>query len=111
MRGARGHYEGGARTRILPPRLLHVQLCAYPKFQTRDDPWVRHHCGEEPEVGEDVAHYQRDREDLRVIVDQTEVLNSILLSKDAYRDYREVRKNDWQVEKDKAEEGPLWLGA
>jgi hypothetical protein len=58
-----------------------------------------------------VAQYQRDREDLCVIVDQTEVLNSILLSKDAYRDYREVRKNNWQVEKDKAEEGPLWLGA
>ena len=111
MRGARGHNEGGARTRILAPRLLHVQLRAYPKFQTRDDPRVRHNGGEEPKVGEDVAHYQRDREDLCVIVDQAKVLNSILLSKDAYRYYREVCKNDWQVEKEEAEQGPLWLGA
>jgi hypothetical protein len=39
------------------------------------------------------------------------VLNSILLSRDTYRYYREVCYDDWQVEKEEAEEGPLRLGA
>jgi hypothetical protein len=37
------------------------------------------------------------------------VLNSILLSRDTYWYYREVSYDDWQVEKEEAEEGPLRL--
>ena len=39
------------------------------------------------------------------------MLNRTLLSRDTYRYYREVCYDDWQVEKEEAEEGPLRLGA
>ena len=37
------------------------------------------------------------------------MLNSILLSRDTYRYYREVCYDDWQVKKEEAEEGPFRL--